>query len=131
MRMYERKGILIRYFWISSGCLSLVLGTVGIILPILPTVPFYMLTVFCFAKGSEKMDRWFKRTSLYKNHLENFVQTGAMTLKAKLKVMLTVTIMMGFAAYLMPSDILIGYFVLALVWIVHVFYFIFGIKTEK
>ena len=37
------------------GCLSLALGCVGIVLPILPTVPFFLLTVFCFANSSQKL----------------------------------------------------------------------------
>lgn len=43
----------IRYVWMALGILCLVLGTIGVVLPILPTVPFYMATVFCFAKGSK------------------------------------------------------------------------------
>ena len=39
-----------KIIWILLGFISLILGTLGIILPILPTVPFYMATVFCFAK---------------------------------------------------------------------------------
>ena len=40
--------ILMRYFWISLGCISFILGTIGIILPLLPTVPFYLLLLFLF-----------------------------------------------------------------------------------
>ena len=60
----------IRYVWMALGILCLVLGTIGVVLPILPTVPFYMATVFCFAKGSKTLHDWFLGTSLYKKHLE-------------------------------------------------------------
>ena len=49
------------------GILCLGFGTVGIVLPILPTVPFYMATLFCFAKSSERLHSWFLGTNLYKN----------------------------------------------------------------
>ena len=42
---------------IAVGCICLALDTVGIVLPILPTVPFYMATAFCFAKSSERLHR--------------------------------------------------------------------------
>ena len=44
-----------RMLWLILGCICLALGTVGVVLPILPTVPFYMATVFCFAKGSKRL----------------------------------------------------------------------------
>lgn len=44
-----------KIIWILLGFISLILGTLGIVLPILPTVPFYMATVFCFAKSSDKL----------------------------------------------------------------------------
>lgn len=59
----------IRYVWMALGILCLVLGTIGVVLPILPTVPFYMATVFCFAKGSKTLHDWFLGTSLYKKQL--------------------------------------------------------------
>ena len=48
--------------WMLLGFLCLAFGTIGIVLPILPTVPFYMATVFCFAKSSEKLHTWFLST---------------------------------------------------------------------
>ena len=50
---------LLKAFWIVLGFLCMVLGTVGIVLPILPTVPFYMATLLCFAKSSQKLHDWF------------------------------------------------------------------------
>ena len=55
-----------KIIWILLGFISLILGTLGIVLPILPTVPFYMATVFCFAKSSDKLHHWFTHTNLYK-----------------------------------------------------------------
>ena len=66
---------LLKAFWIVLGFLCMVLGTVGIVLPILPTVPFYMATLLCFAKSSQKLHDWFVGTNLYKKHLDSFVHS--------------------------------------------------------
>ena len=59
------------------------LGTVGVILPILPAVPFYMATVFCFAKSSRRLHQWFLGTPLYQRHLESFVERGSIEITGR------------------------------------------------
>ena len=117
-------------FWISLGFLCLGLGTLGICIPVLPTVPFYMATVFCFAKGSERLHRWFLGTGLYKKHLESFTKNKEMTLKAKLSVISTVTLLMAFDFYIM-HNVPVGRICLIMVWLAHMFYFALRIKTVK
>lgn len=110
------------------GFLFLGLGAVGTILPILPTVPFLMLAAFCFGKSSEKLNNWFKETKLYKDNLETFVRGEGMTMKTKLRIVCTVTVIMalGFA---MMSRVPAGRVILAVVWVCHLLYFFLGVKT--
>lgn len=119
-----------RYFWIGLGSLSLALGTIGIVLPILPTVPFYMLTVFCFAKGSPRLHRWFLATSLYEKHLKDFSTDRSMTMKSKLTVMATVTCMMAIGYWFM-RDLAWTPYILGTVWVAHVICFLFVVKTKR
>lgn len=112
------------------GCLSLALGAIGAVLPILPTVPFLMLSAFCFAKSSEKLHSWFISTKLYKKNLESFVKGEGMTVKTKVKIMSTVTILMVIG-FIMMSRVPVGRVILAIVWVCHVVYFVFGVKTLK
>ena len=76
----------LKIVWIVFGFLCLGLGTIGIVLPILPTVPFYMATLFCFAKSSKKLHEWFVGTNLYKKHLDSFVQKRVKTENPEVKM---------------------------------------------
>ena len=72
-----------RLFFLILGCVCLALGCVGIVLPVLPTVPFFLATVFCFANSSEKLHTWFLGTELYQKHLDSFVKKKGMTAQTK------------------------------------------------
>ena len=119
-----------KVIFITVGCICLALGTVGIILPILPTVPFFMATAFCFAKSSERLHSWFVSSNMYKKHLQSFVEKRGMLMKTKLTILTTVTFLMGFG-FVMMSRVPVARVILAVVWVCHVVYFGFGVKTIR
>lgn len=119
-----------KVFFVVLGCLSLGLGALGAVLPLLPAFPFLMLAAFCFAKSSEKLHGWFVSTKLYKKNLESFVQGKGMTIRTKIRIMLTVTFLMSIG-FIMMHAVPVGRIVLGIVWLFHILYFIFGIKTLK
>ena len=121
--MNLKKGI-----YIAVGCISLGLGALGTVLPILPTVPFLLLAAFCFARSAQRLHTWFVGTELYKKNLESFVQGKGMTRKTKLTILGSVTLLMGIG-FIMMKAVPVGRAVLAVVWILHVIYFVFGVKT--
>ena len=119
-----------KVIFITVGCICLALGTVGIILPILPTVPFFMATAFCFAKSSERLHSWFVSSNMYKKHLQSFVEKRGMLMKTKLTILTTVTLLMGFG-FVMMSRVPVARVILAVVWVCHVVFFVFGVKTIR
>lgn len=93
-----KKGLLV-----TIGLLSMGLGLIGVILPVLPTTPFLLLASVCFVKGSDRFDRWFKGTKLYQKHLEKFVESKKMTLKQKWTILLFADFMLMFPFILIDS----------------------------
>lgn len=113
--------------YIVLGFISLGLAVLGIILPILPTTPFLILTLFFFTKGSDRLRNWFLQTELYKKHLKTFKEQGAMSKKSKISILLFATIMLSIGFYFTP--VLIGRVIIVLVLLIKYWVFLFKIKT--
>jgi uncharacterized protein len=117
----------IKAIYIVLGFIALGFGVLGLILPVLPTTPLLLLASYFFVKGSEKFERWFKGTNLYKRHLESFVRERSMTLKQKLTILLFADMMIAIPFFLLNSFIL--RVTLIAIVIYKYYYFIYKIKT--
>lgn len=58
-----------RLLFLVAGWASVALGTLGLFLPLLPTVPFMLLAAFCFARSSPRLERWLLEHRHYGPHL--------------------------------------------------------------
>jgi len=121
--MSLKKGI-----YIGLGSLFLVLGCVGAVLPILPTVPFLMLTLYFYSRSSARLQNWFLGTKLYKKHLESFVQKRGMTIKTKISIVTMVTVLMA-VGFILMKNAPVGRICLGVVWVLHLLYFLLRVKT--
>ncbi len=116
--------------YITLGCVGLVLGAVGSVVPLLPAFPFLLLAAFCFGKSSERLHNWFIGTKLYKNNLESYVQGRGMTWRTKSRIMITVTLLMSIG-FIVMGRVPVGQMVLCGVWLFHIVYFCLGVKTLR
>lgn len=116
-----------KLIFILFGMIALGLGTLGVVLPVLPTTPFLLLAVYCFANGSEKINKWFIGTPLYKKYLQNFEKNKGMPGKQKLITQIFVGLMMAFT-FILIDKIFIRIF-LVTSFLVFNYVFIFKIKT--
>ena len=69
---------------IISGFVSLGLGILGIVLPLLPTTPFLLLAAACFLKSSDRLYNWILNHRLFGKYLKNYYQHRAIPLKIKI-----------------------------------------------
>ena len=126
----QHSNVVVRYVFLTIGAISFALGTAGIVLPLLPTVPLYMLTLFCLARGSERFHKMFLESSLYQKTVGAYERDKALTLRTKLSILLSVSTIMAIGAYFSQNmPITLG--VMAFVWIGHVIALVFIVKTKK
>ena len=126
----QHSNVVVRYIFLTVGAISFGLGTAGIVIPLLPTVPFYMLTLFCLARGSERFHKMFLESSLYQKTVGAYERDKALTLRTKLSILLSVSTIMAIGAYF-SQDMPIALIVMAFVWIGHVIALVFIVKTKK
>lgn len=118
-----------KLIFVIMGFIAFACALIGVVLPILPTTPFLLLASFCFVRGSEKFDKWFKETKIYKKHLESFVKERAMTIKQKITILLFADFMIAFPLIILKSVVM--KIILILIILCKYYYFIFKIKTIK
>jgi len=58
---------------VMAGSLFLVVGLVGVVVPVLPTTPFLILTAVCFARGSSRCYRWLVTNRVFGRYLNDYL----------------------------------------------------------
>lgn len=118
-----------KYLYFILGLVFMLIGMIGVVLPILPTTPFLLAALFFFTKSSSRAKIWFQGTKLYQNHLNDFVTRRAMTLRTKV-MLLSFASTMLLIAFLMMNNIY-GRIMIVLLVIFKYYYFISRIETIK
>ncbi|WP_375174061.1 YbaN family protein [Pseudooceanicola sp.] len=72
-----------RFVWAGLGCLCLLCGMIGAVLPLIPTVPFVLLAAFFFARSSERLHNWLLSHPAFGPAIVNWQTHGAVSLHAK------------------------------------------------
>ena len=74
---------LVRRLWIGLGTFFVVLGTIGIFLPLLPTTPFLLLAAACYARGSRRFYDWLLNNRWFGDYIRNYREKKGIPLKIK------------------------------------------------
>lgn len=72
-----------RFIWAALGLLSVGLGMLGVVLPLLPTVPFMLLAAFCFARSSERLHNWLLSHPQFGPSITDWQERGAINPRVK------------------------------------------------
>ena len=72
------------YIYIFLGLLFLVLGFIGLLLPVIPTTPFILVSVWFFARSSKKLENWLVNHKIFGKSIRDWKEKGAISKKAKM-----------------------------------------------
>ncbi len=75
---------IVRVLWFIAGTICVVLGAIGMVLPILPTTPFLLAAAACYYKSSERMHRWLLNNKLFGKYIRNYTEGKGLPIKTKM-----------------------------------------------
>lgn len=97
-----------RYLWAGLGLLCVALAVIGVVLPLLPTVPFLLLATFFFARSSSTLHNWLISHRTFGPMIQDWQRSGAIRPGAKKAATLSVAAVFGLSvAFAVPPHVLI------------------------
>lgn len=115
--------------YLVLGTLSLVIGIIAFVMPLLPSFPFLLITFILYSKSSDRVYQWFIGTQLYKQNLQSYLNGQGLTKGSKIRIMIAITIFMLIGAYF-SKNIKWILVLLFIIWVFHLLLFTFKIKTK-
>ncbi len=91
-----------RYLYILFGTFCLVMGIIGIFLPVLPTTPLLLLTAFCYYRGSDRLYDWLMSHPYLGQHIKRFREHRIIPRRAKVYILTMLWASLLFCAYILP-----------------------------
>jgi uncharacterized membrane protein YbaN (DUF454 family) len=83
----------------AAGTVSLMLGTIGVFLPILPTTPFLLLSVACYYKSSKRMHQWILNNRWFGEYIKNYKEGKGLSIRTKIVAITTLWIAISYSAF--------------------------------
>ncbi|MCW4054123.1 MAG: YbaN family protein [Candidatus Bathyarchaeota archaeon] len=80
----EQGRKLVRTLWFIAGTICVVLGAIGMVLPILPTTPFLLAAAACYYKSSSRMHKWLLNNKWFGEYIRNYTEGKGLTKKTKI-----------------------------------------------
>ncbi|WP_432204332.1 YbaN family protein [Cetobacterium somerae] len=90
-------------FYFILGCISVILGVIGIVLPLLPTTPFILLSAFLFEKSSPKFHQLLLTNKIFGKYIEDYTERNGLTYKNKIIAITIMTLGMGKGFFAMQN----------------------------
>jgi len=110
----EQGQKIVRTLWFIAGTVCVVLGAIGIVLPILPTTPFLLAAAACYYKSSERMHKWLLNNKWFGEYIRNYKEGKGLTRKTKITALTVLWVTISFSTVFMLQRLLPAQLVLPL-----------------
>ena len=94
MNSTNRANQTVRIIYISLGSIAVILGSIGVVVPGLPTTPFVLLASWCFYKSSPRLRNWLLQSFLGK-YIKDYTRQGGLTTRKRMYIILLMTTMVA------------------------------------
>ncbi len=102
------KQKVVKALLLAGGTVSLVLGAVGIFVPILPTTPFLLLSAACYLRSSERMYKWLLGNRWFGEYIKNYQEGKGIPAKTKIFVLAILWAAIFYSTLMVVDEILIA-----------------------
>lgn len=111
----SKKQSVVKALLLVVGTISLTLGAIGIILPILPTTPFLLLSAACYLRSSERMHKWLLGNRWFGEYIRNYQEGKGIPLKTKIVAMSVLWVAIIYSAFFALDEVLVAQVALLLI----------------
>lgn len=95
-----------RALWLVVGLICVGLGTIGIVLPILPTTPFLLAAAACFCKSSTRMYNWLLNNKWFGEYIRNYKEGRGLTAKTKITALVVLWVTISISIFFLLGQLL-------------------------
>ncbi|MCK4885025.1 YbaN family protein [Candidatus Bathyarchaeota archaeon] len=110
---------LVRALFFVAGTVSLAIGTIGIVLPILPTTPLLLLALACYCRSSKRMTKWVLTNKYFGSYIRRYKEGKGIPIKTKIIAISTLWITISYSAFFIVN-----------IWIVQLILFVIAIAVS-
>jgi uncharacterized membrane protein YbaN (DUF454 family) len=94
-----------RQLLLAAGTLSLAIGIVGIVVPLLPTTPFLLLAAGCYLRSSQRFYNWLMGNRFFGNYIRNYIEGRGIPVKVKLFIIILLWVTISISIWLVAKPL--------------------------
>jgi uncharacterized membrane protein YbaN (DUF454 family) len=102
-----------KIIFVTIGSIFLGIGAIGIIIPGLPSTPFFILSAAFYLRGSIRLHKWISEHRVFGKYLKVYQENKAMTLRSKITVLSIMWTMIFISSFLLIENLIIRWIILS------------------